>query len=90
MGKVEAFTIEGLKVWINSSDHLPQHIHIAMRGKWEIQVFFLECTDGDLVFELKWGRKGPSSAERATILRAVLEHRVALLREWEDKGCKSK
>ena len=53
MGKVEAFTIEGLKVWINSSDHLPQHIHIAMRGKWEIRVFFLECTDGDLVYELK-------------------------------------
>ena len=89
MGKVEAFTLEGLKVWINSSDQ-PQHIHIAMRGKWEIRVFFLECTDGDLVFELKWGRKGPASAERATILRAVVKHRVALLLEWEDKVCKSK
>jgi len=88
LGRVEAFTLEGLKLWINSSDHLPPHIHAGRRGQWEIRVFFLECTDNSLVFEIKWGRKGPSAVDRATILKAALQHRVALLEEWEEKVCK--
>ena len=89
MGRVEAFTLEGLNLWINSSDHLPPHLHVGRRGQWEIRVFFLECTHGNLVDERKWGRRGPSATDRAAILRAVLEHRVALLEEWERKVCKS-
>jgi hypothetical protein len=89
LGRVEAFTLEGLKLWVNSSDHLPPHLHAGRRGEWEISVFFLECSDSHFVFELKWGKKGPSGSDRAAILQAVLEHRVALLQEWERKGCKS-
>lgn len=51
-------------------------------------MFFLECTESDLAFDLKWGRKGPSSGDRDTILRAVLDYRTALLQEWEEKVCK--
>jgi Domain of unknown function (DUF4160) len=89
VGQVEAFTIEGLKFWFNSSDHLPPHLHVKRRGDWEIRVFFLECTENNLDCEQKWGRKGPSAINRAAILKAVLEHRVTLLEERERKVCKS-
>ena len=89
MGQVEAFELEGLKLWINSSDHLPPHFHVSRRGQWEMRVFFLECSENNLVFEIKWSRKGPSAADRAAILGPVLEHRVALMQEWEQKVCKS-
>jgi hypothetical protein len=89
LGQVEAFTIQGLQLWFNSSDHLPQHLHVKRRGEWEIRVFFLECTEGQLAYEHKWGRKQPSARDRAVILAAVLEHQVALLKEWEGKVCTS-
>jgi hypothetical protein len=88
LGQVEAFEIDGLKLWINSSDHLPAHFHAKRRGQWEIRVFFLECTDNNLSFNVKWGRRGPSAADRAAILELVLGHRAVLLQEWELK-CKS-
>jgi hypothetical protein len=89
VGQVEAFTLEGLKLWFNSSDHLPPHFHVKRRGDWEIRVFFLECAENNLDCEHKWGRKSPSAADRAAILKAVLDHRVTLLEEWERKVCKS-
>ena len=89
MGQVEAFTLQGLKLWFNSSDHLPPHVHVKRRGDWEIRVFFLECTENHLACEHNWGRRSPSATERSAILEAVLEHRVALLEEWERKVCKS-
>lgn len=88
MGKVEAFTLPGLEAWFNSSDHLPPHIHIKRRGEWEIRVMIRECSDGRLEFDHKWGGRGPSSAEKTAILIAVLQHRTALLMEWERKVCR--
>ncbi len=93
MGKVEAFEIEGLEAWFNSQDHHPPHLHIRRRGEWEIRVFFLECSEGRLNFELKWGqrrkrrKKGPSPQAQASILDEVLKHRTELLLEWERKVC---
>lgn len=87
MGQVEAFTLQGLKLWFNSSDHLPQHLHVMRRGDWELRVYFLECTENHLAFDHKWGRKSPSAVDCSAILAAVLEHRVALLEEWERKVC---
>ena len=60
MGRVESVATEGLELWFNSSDHLPQHFHLKRRGEWEIRVYFLLCTDGDLVFDRKWGKKDPA------------------------------
>jgi hypothetical protein len=85
LGKIDAFELPGLKLWFNSSDHIPPHLHVSRRGQWEIRVFFLECTERNLVFELKWGRNGPSSTDRKLILESVLSHRAALLREWGEK-----
>ena len=89
MGRVEAFTLDGLDLWFNSSDHLPPHVHVRRRGEWEIRVFFLVCTETELVFNRKWGRKGPPAATLAEIRKAVLEHRAELLQEWEQKVCRS-
>jgi hypothetical protein len=88
VGKVDAFVIDGLVLWFNSSDHLPAHIHVKRHGAWEIRVYFLFCADGRLEFDYKWG-KGVSAAFKAKILKAVLEHQAALLIEWEKKVCRS-
>ena len=88
MGRVDAFTLDGLDLWFNSSDHLPPHIHVKRSGEWEIRVFFLLCTDGRLEFNRKWGRKDPPAATQATIREAVVKHRAALLGEWEQRVCK--
>ena len=89
MGKVEAFVLAGLDLWFNSSDHLPPHIHVKRNGEWEIRVFFLLCTRSHLEYNRKWGRKDPPAATKAAILEAVSAHRAELLREWEQKVCKS-
>ncbi len=87
MGKVEAVVLKGLDLWFNSSDHLPPHLHARRRGEWEIRVYFLLCTDGELVFDCKWAKKAPSANVIDRIRKAVVEHRVELLREWEQKVC---
>jgi hypothetical protein len=88
VGKVDAFVLPGIDVWFNSSDHIPPHLHAKRRGQWEVRIFFLECTNGNLAFEIKWG-KGPGSGDRTAILKAVLTHRAALLLEWGNKVCTS-
>jgi hypothetical protein len=87
VGKVSAFTLEGLDLWFNSSDHLPPHFHARKPDAWEIRVYFLLCTEGHLVFEKRWppGRSGPRAQDRNAILRATLRRRVALLEEWGQK-----
>ncbi|MGA2594511.1 MAG: DUF4160 domain-containing protein [Bryobacteraceae bacterium] len=88
MGRVEAFALAGLELWFNSSDHLPPHIHVKRRGEWEIRVFFLLCTDSELAFNRKWGRRDPPAAAQSAIRNAVVEHRAEPLREWEQKVCR--
>jgi hypothetical protein len=88
LGKVDAFTLEGMHAWFNSSDHTPPHIHVKRRGEWEIRVFFLECTVHDLASNIVWGN-GPSATHRSEIRSAVLQYRIELLREWEAKVCQS-
>ncbi|MGH9892219.1 MAG: DUF4160 domain-containing protein [bacterium] len=86
MGRVDAFEVPGLRLWFNSSDHLPVHFHASRRGEWEIRVYFLLCSEGYLEYDLKWGDV-PPRAELEAILRSTLEHRGALLEEWEAKVC---
>lgn len=87
MGKVDCIVIEGLRLWFNSSDHLPPHFHMTKMGEWEIRVYFLRCAQGHLDFDIKWG-KGASGKLLGELLRLVLEKRIALLEEWELKVCK--
>ena len=88
MARVEAFTLEGLELWFNSSDHEPPHIHVKRRGEWEIRVFFLMCTDSRLEYNRKFGKQDPPSRVLKAIRVAVVEHQVSLLKEWEQKVCR--
>ena len=87
MGRVDAFTVAGLDLWFNSSDHVPPHLHARKSGHWEIRIYILECTEGHLEFSMKWppNGTGPSTKERKALLAGVLSHRAALLEEWERK-----
>jgi hypothetical protein len=49
------------------------------------QGFFMRARSR--LFELKWGRKGPSGRERSVIAALVEEHREDLIKEWEEKVC---
>jgi len=88
VGRVEVVVLEGLDLWYSSSDHLPPHLHARRRGEWEIRVYFLLCTDDELVFDCKWAKKDPSTKVLSRIRKAVVEHRAELLREWEQKVCR--
>lgn len=87
MGKVGVFTIAGLDLWFNSSDHLPPHFHATKVGHWEVRVFILSTTATTLAWELKVRLKGggPSGPEQKALRAKVEAHRAALLQEWEDK-----
>jgi hypothetical protein len=88
LGKVDVVVLLGLDLWFNSSDRLPPHLHARRRGAWEIRVYFLLCTDDELVFDCKWAKKDPPAKVLAKIRKAVVEHRAELLGEWEQKVCK--
>jgi hypothetical protein len=88
VGRVEVFAIDGLELWFYSSDHLPAHIHVSRAGEWEIRVYLLECAENHLAYDRVWGGE-PSRRHRGMILEGVLQHRVALLEEWERKVCPS-
>ena len=89
MSKVETFALDGLDLFFNSHDHLPQHFHVRKLGKWEIRVFFLRCSEKKgLIFTPKWPPNAePSSKEKREILKLVIKNRSALLMEWQKKVC---
>ncbi len=87
MGKVDAFSIDGLRLWFNSLDHRPPHFHVKKPGAWEIRVFILTTQEKSLDFNIKviFGKKEPISAEQKEIAALVVAHREELLQEWETK-----
>jgi hypothetical protein len=87
VGRVEAFSIAGLDLWFNSSDHRPPHFHARRAGEWEVRVFFLLCTDTHLEVSVKWrDRRRHISRKHLEALRvAAVQFREPLLEEWEVK-----
>lgn len=81
MATVEAFEIEGLKIWFWSNDHEPPHFHAKRSGEWEVKVSFL--LPAEEMIELVWAEKKPTgkALKRLTVLAE--EHRAALLAQWE-------
>lgn len=54
MGIVECLSMEGYRMWYNSSDHIPPHFHCKKMSEWEIRVYFLDCSEVDgLAFDVK-------------------------------------
>jgi hypothetical protein len=80
MAKVECFEIPGLHCWFWSNDHSPPHFHVKREGEWEIKVKFTGAEEE--MFEQAWGTI-PSSKVLRKLKKAVLQHRVFLLEEWE-------
>jgi hypothetical protein len=84
MGKVEAFTIEGLTIWFWSEDHRPPHFHVKKADAWEMKVNFLEDTK-KAMFEIIWSNKPVSAKAKRELAKQVKAHRQELLKEWETK-----
>jgi len=55
---VDAFEIDGLDLWFNSSDHLPPHFHARKPGEWEVRVYILVTTAEELAYSFKWPKTG--------------------------------
>jgi hypothetical protein len=87
VGKVDAFSLAGVELWFNSSDHLPPHFHASRRGEWEVRVFFLLCTERHLEWSLKWKDRSRSTPQRtlAELRDRSVKFRAELLAEWEAK-----
>jgi hypothetical protein len=66
---------------------LPPHFNARKPGQWEIRVFFLQCTEGQLAFTMKWPRVGARilAKDQRALLAKSLAHRAELLAEWEEK-----
>jgi len=69
-----------LRLWLNSSDHEPPHFHASKPGWWELRVYILEPK-----WETKWKRRRVAKSSVRTLLQLTQEHRVELLKEWEEK-----
>jgi hypothetical protein len=85
LGKVDAFSIDGLRLLFHSSDHPPPHFHVKKPGAWEIRVFIESTQKKSLDFNVIFARKEPTSAEKTKIAALVVDHREELLQEWETK-----
>jgi hypothetical protein len=82
MARVQAFEIEGLKLWFWSNDHDPPHFHAKKDGEWEVRVRFL-LRRGDMV-EVKWEKKSVPSKTLKNLEALAETHRAALLAQWEE------
>jgi hypothetical protein len=87
VGRVDAFSVPGVELWFNSSDHLPPHYHASRRGEWEIRVFFLLSTETHLDWSLKWKdrRRAVQRSVLAQLREQSVKFRAELLAEWEAK-----
>ncbi len=55
MATVEAFQIEGLKLWFWSNDHEPPLFHAKRAGEWEVKVHFL--LEPAEMIEVDWAKE---------------------------------
>lgn len=83
MGRVGAFSLPGLDLWFNSSDHRPPHFHAEKPGAWEVRIYFLRAR-GQMI-DVKWNKQRLRPVELRALQEAAEAHRAALLDEWEAK-----
>lgn len=82
MPKVDAFSVAGLVLRFYSNDHMPPHFHAEKRGHWEVRVRFL--LDPSEMIEVLTRQK-PKASELKRLKRLAVQHRVALMTEWQAK-----
>lgn len=92
MGRVSAFTIDGLVLIFRSSDHHPPHFHVRCGWDWEIRVYIdTSNAENGLHYDYKFPKNPPrkfrglTPAREQELLTRVIENRAALLIEWEEK-----
>lgn len=92
MGKVAAFEIAGLTLIFRSADHHPPHFHVRKDRDWEIRVYIDTSTEENgLSYDYKFPKnrssrfRGLSAYEEKQLLANVIQFRIALLSEWEQK-----
>lgn len=84
MSEVNAFSIDGIKLWFPSNDHEPPHFHAKRNGEWEVRVFFL--INEQEMFEFKWRKTAKvrmSKQDKEQIVEMVNMHRDALFEQWD-------
>lgn len=81
MAVVQAFQIDGLKLWFYSNDHEPPHFHAKRTGEWEVKVHFL--WEPAEMIEVKWAEKKLPSKVLKHLTALAEEHRAELLAQWE-------
>ncbi len=86
MPVIQAFQIPKLYMFIPSGDHMPPHFHIRHPDGWVIKIDITACTESTLSFVVIRPPQfaGPNSKLEKTIRQNVVEHRAALLQEFED------
>lgn len=84
MPALEAISVDGIRLWFNSDDHMPPHFHASRPGEWEIRVYFTSSFD-ELDYDVRWQVKRPRRKALNDILASVQEARVELFEEWEEK-----
>lgn len=85
MAKLKCFGIAGMQLWFYPNDHAPPHFHAKRKGEWEYRINFMLRLDE--MFELVWSRKKSqiSKGDRQLLEQMVEDHRLQILREWEEK-----
>ena len=83
MATVDAFQIDGLKIWFWSNDHEPPHFHAKRNGEWEVKVSFM--LDQSEMIEVEcWSKKTPSKRVLKELASSAEKHRVELLKQWQE------
>lgn len=99
MAQLEAFALRGYTLEMYPEDHDPPHFHI-IKDDWNIRVKFnLSRFKKEIYWESKYPEdliKWPlGSRETATLLKLIIENKVALNDQWQElhpsrKGLKKK
>lgn len=82
MATVQAFQVEGLKIWFWSNDHEPPHFHAKRSGEWEVKVRFM-LDPSEMIEVESWSKKSPPKKGLKELTSLAAKHRVELLTQWQ-------
>lgn len=83
MATVNAFQIDGLKIWFWSNDHEPPHFHAKRKGEWEVKVCFM-LDQAEMIEVMAWSKRRPTKTMLKSLTASAAKHRVELLKQWQE------